>query len=305
MNNDAEIPKDFDLELLEAQGGNIAPNHFNELLYQLQKSGSLDYATTQALGAPLGELDIVYVVLRKGYIYDVGTDKIPRYTCVMKNEADHWLAGFGSLRVSQSGSGGGSTAEILVSLLPRAHKSGCGRFLVQKLLQYAFDTLRGSIHRVTAPVVCPVQPYHTATQRKQILFKTKQLCWMFEKLGFKFEGVTRGAVESFAGAEGGKPVWHDVHRMSILNTDHLDPLSHAYAFNDAPERVAKADPWQSMLQRQEEEKRDLESWTEKPVGLARADDACDGEDQSDGESDDDTVLGDGDSDWEMPDDYDN
>ncbi|CAE6484920.1 unnamed protein product [Rhizoctonia solani] len=307
MNSETKIPNDFDLELLEAQGGNISPDHFDELLSQLEKSGSLDYANQQALGAPLGELDIVYIVLRKGYIFDLDKDYNPQYTGVLKNEADYWLAGIGCLRISQAASGSGNAAEILVSLLPRAQKSGCGRFLVQKLVQYAFETLRGSICRVAAPIICPVQPHYNAALKKRILFKTKELCWIFEKCGFMFEGITRGAVQSCTGGEGGEPVWYDIHRMSILDTDYFDgERSYTHASQGgALKPTVKPSPWESMIQRQEEEKREMELRTDKPPNPVLADDACDAEGQGSDESDDETVLGgDDDSDWEDPDDFD-
>ncbi|CAE6529798.1 unnamed protein product [Rhizoctonia solani] len=302
MNDKLALPEGFDLELLESQGGGISPDDFSKLVSQLEQCGSFNYAGRQALGATLDELDIVYVILRKGFIYEPANSPI-QYTHVLKDYEDYWLAGFGCLRAGQAASGGEGTAEILISLLPRAQRVGCGRFLVQKLVEYAFDTFHGSIHRITAPIICPVRPHYTAAQKKQVVSNTKQLCWMFEKFGFTFEGVTRGAVESFTD---GKSVWHDAYRMSMLHTDYLEEgrsyfLSNTRAF---PNLAAKTSPWESMMQRQDEEKRDLESWAEKPVQPALADDACDEGAQNDDESDDDTVLGgDDDGDWELPDDF--
>ncbi|KAG8701921.1 hypothetical protein FRC11_011810 [Ceratobasidium sp. 423] len=251
----------------------------------------------------LGELDIVYVVLRKGYIHEADVNGAPKYTYVMKNDTDHWLAGLGSLRFPRVGHGDENTADIVVSLLPRAQNLGCGRFLVQKLTQHAFDTLR--IRRVIARIVCPVQPYYTATRKKQVALNTKQICWTFEKFGFMFEGVTRGAIKSPA-AKGGEPVWHDVHRMSMLVTDYFDGemsymLSNTCALQEKrPRSVTETSPWESMMKRQEEEKRDLESWTRKPDEAVLENDVFDDEE----DSDDNTVLGDDDdSDWEIPEDF--
>ncbi|CAE6477486.1 unnamed protein product [Rhizoctonia solani] len=304
MNAGIATPNDFELELLEAQGGNISPDHFSQLLAQLTESCSLDHVSRSLLETTLGELDMVYVVLRKGYIYEFDENYVRKYTSVSKNDTDYWLAGLGSLRFPQAGYSDKNTADIVVSLLPRAQKLGCGRFLVQKLIQYAFDTLR--IRRVTAQVVCPVQSYYTAARKKEVVLNTKQLCWMFEKFGFMFEGVTRGAIKSPT-AKGEEPVWYDVHRMSMLDADYFEEgisymFSNTCAFpGRQPRSITKRSPWESMIQRHEEERRDLESWTREPGEAALASDDFDDE----GESDDNTVLGDDDdSDWEVPEDFD-
>ncbi|CAE6509663.1 unnamed protein product [Rhizoctonia solani] len=303
MKTSISKPDAFDIELLEAQGGNISPDHFDELLSQLEKNRSLDHANQGTLRATLGELDIVYVVLCKGYLDEMDENDIPTYTCVMKGDVDYWLAGLGCLRVGNDE----GTAELVVSLLPRAQNMGHGRFLVEKLVQYAFDTLR--LRRITASVVCPVQPNSTVAENKQVLFSTKQLCWMFGKFGFKFEGITRGAIKSHTTARDDESVWHDVHRMSMLDTDYVEEVRSHTLSNTGDLREEDlgpaASPWESMIQRQEEEKRDLESWFKTPSRTVIADDAYGYEEQDDEEqSDEETILGgDDDNEWEMPEDF--
>ncbi|KAH7334447.1 hypothetical protein B0J17DRAFT_631228 [Rhizoctonia solani] len=297
-------PDDFDIELLEAQGGNIPPDHFDELLSQLQKNRSLDHASQEILGTTLGELDIVYVLLCKGYLCEVDENDVPKYTGVMKGEVDYWLAGMGCLRV---GHGDEGIADLVVSLLPRAQNMGRGRFLVEKLAQYAFDTIR--LRRITASVVCPVQPHYTVAQKKKIIFNTKQLCWMFEKFGFKFEGITRGGVRSSTATQGGETVWHDVHRMSMLDTDYFEERRSYKSSNTHTSREedfkSATNPWESMIRRHEEEKCDLQSWAESSNSTAAIYDAYEYEEQDyEEQSDDETVLGgEDDSEWEMPADF--
>ncbi|CAE6401800.1 unnamed protein product [Rhizoctonia solani] len=306
MNTDVVGTDDFELELLEAQAGNISSDQFDQLLAQLKKSHSLDHIAQPAFGTALGELDVVYVVLRQGYLTELDENGSFVYTGVMKGATDYWLAGFGSLRFPNAWCGDESTADITVSLLPRAQGMGGGRFVVEKLMQHAFGTLR--VRRVTASVICPIQPHHSAERNKQILFNTKQLCWIFEKFGFGFEGVTRGAVESPIAAEGGAPVWHDVHRLSILLIDYLSKGT-APIFSSSPairqgesEPVSKTSPWESMMQRQQEEKREMESWATEPQAVSGIEEGYDYDEE---ESDDETVQGDdSDSDWEMPEDFD-
>ncbi|KAJ1301551.1 hypothetical protein OPQ81_008799 [Rhizoctonia solani] len=303
MNISVAKPDDIELELLESQGGNISPDHFGELLARLKKSRSLDHAGQPILGNTLGELDIIYVVLHKGYVYELDENGDPKYTCVMKGVTDYWLAGFGSLRISQARNSDKNTADITISLLPQAQKMVYECFLVQRLVQHAFDALH--IHRVTASIVCPIQPYYTAVKKKQVLFNTKQLCSAFEKFGFTFEGVTRGAIKSSTKAENEDHVWHDVHRMSMLNTDYFEGgrwhiLSNTRAFQEKNPKSMNS--WERMVQRQEEEKRDLELWVVNPSSknMVMENDIYEEEERSD----DETVLGDDDdNEWQIPDDF--
>ncbi|KAF8711863.1 hypothetical protein RHS03_01465, partial [Rhizoctonia solani] len=298
---------DFEFELLEEQGGNISSENFNQLLSQLKKRHSLDHIDQSTLGTALGELDIVYVVLRRGYLTQVDDEGKPLYTLVMNNnDVDYWLAEFGSLRFPNAARGDVSTAEITVSLLSRARRIGGGRLLVQKLLQHAFDTLR--IRRVTASIVCPIQPHHSAEQKRRILFDTKELCWVFEKLGFKFEGVSRGAVESPVAAEDGKPVWHDVHRLSVLLIDNFEQgtapsLSSSPAISkEGPEQMLTKSPWETMIRRHEEEKSEMQSWTTESRLVVTVQEGYEEEEE---DSDNETVQGaSSDSEWELPDDFD-
>ncbi|KAF8756201.1 hypothetical protein RHS01_04782 [Rhizoctonia solani] len=283
---------DFEFELLEEQGGNISSENFNQLLSQLKKRHSLDHIDQSTLGTALGELDIVYVVLRRGYLTQVDDEGKPLYTLVMNNnDVDYWLAGFGSLRFPNAARGDASAAEITVSLLSRAQRIGGGRLLVQKLLQHAFDTLR--IRRVTASIVCPIQPHHSAEQKRRILFDTKELCWVFEKFGFKFEGVSRGAVESSVAAEDGKPVWHDEQHPSFQLVSHSK--------EDSEQTLTKS-PWETMIRRHEEEKSEMQSWTTESRLVVTVQEGCEEEEE---DSDNETVQGaSSDSEWELPDDFD-
>ncbi|KAG8720028.1 hypothetical protein FRC11_003251, partial [Ceratobasidium sp. 423] len=197
------------------------------------------------------------------------------------------------------------TADISIALLPEAQKQGCGRLAVQRLIEDAFDALR--IHRVTASVVCPIRPSHSTTIKKQVLYNTKQLCWIFEKFGFKFEGISRGAVMRTRVAKGEEPVWHDVHRLSMLHTDYFDELKGRSYFlsNTRPSReetptwTVPQSPWESMMQRQEEERLDIESWDKKAqVEIESVNDACENDN---GDSDEETILdggSDSDQDWD-------
>ncbi|CEL53825.1 hypothetical protein RSOLAG1IB_06606 [Rhizoctonia solani AG-1 IB] len=306
MNTNTFNTNDFDIELLEAQGGNISSERFDQFVAQLKKNHLLDHIGQPGPESALGELDVVYILLQKGYITEIDMDGKFIYTNVMKEETDYWLAGFGCLRFPSAYRGDKNTADVTISLLPRAQKRGGGSLLLKKLLQHAFDTLR--IHRVTASITCPIQPSHSAEEKKQILFNTKQLCWIFERFGFKFEGVTRGTVQSPAvAAEGGVPVWHDVHRLSMLLIDYLGEgatpiLSNSpITIKGIRKPAIEKSPWESMLQRHEEENNEMKSWTAEPRVMLSAEDGYNDED----DSDDETVQGgDSDSDWEIPEDFD-
>ncbi|KAH7334448.1 hypothetical protein B0J17DRAFT_631229 [Rhizoctonia solani] len=320
MSTSTEESDGFEIALLQPHGGEISQEDFYQLIDQLFKAGSLDHVSP--LPASLGEFDVVYVILRKDYRFDLDEEGNQLYTHTTGAYGSHcWLAGFACLvfptssRRRDSATSGasvdtpGDTVDISISLLPVAQKQGHGRFVVQRLIKHAFDTLR--IPRVTASIICPVQPSHSAATKKQVLYNTKQLCWIFEKFGFKFEGVSRGAVLSTIFNDGAEPVWHDVHRMSMLQTDYFKEgrsylLSHTRPFHcETATQTAPESPWESMMQRQEEEKRDMESWDEK-AQAASVNDACENDD-GDGDDSDGTVLGDdagSDEDWDMAGDYD-
>ncbi|CAE6529808.1 unnamed protein product [Rhizoctonia solani] len=299
-------PKGLVLELLSTQGGKASFAHFYELIAQLEKTHSLDYVhplSLTTLPAKLGEFDMVYAILRLGFNDDLDEDGNPPYTQITSSKGWHcWMVGFACLLFPasrhqwDSGNAGnlGDAADISIALLPVAQKQGYGRFVVDKLVKHAFNIL--GIPRVTASVICPVRPSYSAVTKKQVVYNTKQLCWIFEKLGFKFEGISRGAVASTRAVKSGEHVWHDVYRMSMLQTDYFEKgqtylLSHTLSFcQKAPTRKAAQGPWESMMQRQEEEKRDVKSWSEKPK-VVSVNDACENED-ADEDGDDETMSGD-------------
>ncbi|CEL53824.1 hypothetical protein RSOLAG1IB_06605 [Rhizoctonia solani AG-1 IB] len=307
-------PIGLDIELLEAQGGQVSREGFSTLFSQLQKSHLLDHLTPLPTNA--GEFDVLYIILSKGRVYEPFEGN--SYGHIFKDGCTYWLAGFAYLLVPPNHShedaipprtdnSPGDTADITIALLPAAQNKGFGRFVVQRLLSYAFDTLH--IHRVTASVVCPVQPSYSMRKKKQVAFNTKQLCWIFEKFGFNFEGISRGAITSNGVFEGNRLVWYDVHRMSILATDYFGGrsivLSNICSYGGAlPLGVVQHSPWEKVIQRQEEEKHDVELWSKRPKDVS-ADDACD---ENGGTSDDETILDGDDSsekDWDMANDFDN
>ncbi|KAG8701482.1 hypothetical protein FRC11_012137, partial [Ceratobasidium sp. 423] len=195
----------------------------------------------------------------------------------------------------------GDTTDIRIALEPTAQE-GYGRYVVQRLTEHAFNTL--SIHRVTASVVFPTRPSYSATIKKQVLYNTKQLYWIFEKFGFKFEGINRGVVMSRVANE--EHVWHDIHQMSILHTDYFVGgrsyfLSNMHSFpEETPPHLALPSPWVIMTQRHEEKRQDVESWVVKTQAVS-ANDTCD----EDGYSGDETIFGgdDSDQDWDMVKDF--
>ncbi|KAG8684173.1 hypothetical protein FRC11_012513 [Ceratobasidium sp. 423] len=316
-------PKGFKIGLLEGQGGKISYKHFYQLIGQLQKTRSLDHINPlPAPPATLSEFDLVYIILHRGYKSGLDEDGNVLYTHFTDRSGwCYWLAGFACLRfpTSKQWSNGnitpelekdklGDTADISVALLPAAQKQGCGRFVVERLIIHAFDTLR--ISRVTASVVCSVRPSHSTTTKKQVLYNTKQLCWIFEKFGFKFEGISRGVVVGTGAVKGEEPVWHDVHRLSMLHTDYFDKGMSYFLSNtrpsheETPMRKIPQSPWESMMRRQEEEKLDVESWDKKTQVETSVNDACENDDR---DSDEETILGDGsgsDQDWDIPSDFD-
>ncbi|CAE6502810.1 unnamed protein product [Rhizoctonia solani] len=319
MSTRTQGPKELEIALLQSHGGIIPYEHFYELIDQLQKAGSLDHVSP--IPSSLGEFDVLYLILRKGYRCNF--DEAGNQIYVHITDADensYWLAGFAYLGFpayrhrweSATKSGNhtmGDTGDISISLLPAAQKQGYGRFVVQRLIKHAFDTLR--IPRVTASVICPVQPSYSAATKKQVVYNTKRLCWVFEKFGFKFEGVSRGVVPSTRLTDNPEPIWHDVHRMSMLQTDYFEGgrsylLSHTRPFHDemTTQKVPES-PWESMIHRQEEEKSDMKSW-DKKTQTESVNDACESED-NDGNDSDGTVLGDNtgsDEDWDMASDHD-
>ncbi|CAE6484926.1 unnamed protein product [Rhizoctonia solani] len=313
---------ELEIELLQTQGGKITYDLFYRLVALLEKTSSLDHISPLPLAtlpSNLGEFDVIYVLLCRGFKDELDLDGNRLYPHTTSSDGwNCWIAGFACLvfpasrnRWARGHNDGapGDTADITIALLPDAQKQGYGRLVVQRLVKHAFNAL--GIPRVTASIICPVRPSHTAATRKQSIYNTKQLCWIFERLGFKFEGVSRGAVASTELTKGEKPVWHDVYRMSMLQTDYFEKgrtylLSHTRPFHEEihTRKVAQS-PWESMIQRQEEEKRDMQSWGEK-INAASVNDACENED-GDRDSDDETVLGDGggsDHDWDMANDFD-
>ncbi|CAE7220779.1 unnamed protein product [Rhizoctonia solani] len=321
-------PNGLEIELLTAQGGKIPYDLFYHLVVQLEKSRLLDNISPLSLAtlpAKLGAFDVIYVILQRGSKKDTDEDGNRLYAHITCERGwKYWLAGVACLVFPTSGHqrGGddntdtpGDTADISIALLPAAQKLGYGRFVIKSLVHHAFNTLH--IPRVTASVVCPVQPHYSAATKKQVIYNSKQLCWIFEKSGFKFEGISRGAVKCTKVTRGEPPVWHDVYRMSMLQTDYFARgktylFSHTHYFLDeTPTRKVPRNPWESMMQRQEEEKRDVQSWRENTKArFALASDACESENEDengDEDSDEDTILGDdagSDPDWDMTNDFD-
>ncbi|CAE6401784.1 unnamed protein product [Rhizoctonia solani] len=298
MSNPSSKPIGLEIDLLETQGGKVPLEYFHKLISQLQKNHSLDHLSASPASA--GEFDVVYIILSKGTLYE--ETETNAYECIIIDGWSCWPAGFAYLlvppnrrrekaNISGGDNGPSDTADIKIALLPIAQTRGFGRFVIRTLLSHAFDAL--GIRRVTASILCPIQPSHSVAQKKQVGFNTKQLCWIFEKFGFKFEGISRGALMSMSVVEGEEPVWHDVHRMSMLITDYFQEkrslsLSAMRSFSrEFPLKVVQQSPWEIMIQRQEKEKHDVESWSKRPND-ASANDAC----GNDGEaSDDETVLG--------------
>ncbi|KAL5639165.1 hypothetical protein ACGC1H_006621 [Rhizoctonia solani] len=314
----------LEFELLQTQGGTITYDLFYRLVAQLEETRSLDHMSPLPLAtlpSNLGELDVIYVLLCRDFDDDFnehGNRLYPHTTS--GDEWGRWIVGFACLLFPASrhrwargdnNSTPGDTADITIALLPEAQKQGYGRLVVQRLVKHAFNTL--GIPRVTASVICPIRLSHSAATKKQLIYNTKQLCWIFERLGFKFEGVSQGAVASTGVTKGEKPVWHDVYRMSMLQTDYFEKgrtylLSHTRSFHEETHtRKAAQSPWESMMQRQEEEKRDVQSWGEDlKTNSVSVNDACENEDGG-SDSDDETVLGDDggrDQDWDMANDFD-
>ncbi|KAG8730847.1 hypothetical protein FRC11_005650 [Ceratobasidium sp. 423] len=314
---DTRIPKPNGLEIqfLDAQGGRIQKGLFDELITLLEANRSLDYMSPlPAIPDGLGKFDEMYVILREGFKQTVDENGAMFYSYIPCGGGHaHWLAGFACLLfppgrqwgggdVPESENIPGDTAEIRIALGPAAQRQGYGRYVAQRLVEHAFSTL--GIRRVTASIVCPIRPSHSATIKKQILYNTKQLCWIFEKFGFKFEGISRGVARSRVAKE--EPVWHDVHRMSMLQTDYFGAgrsyvLSNTHSFHEeTPPRLGLQSPWVTMVQRHEEERQDVESWRVE-VQAASVNDACDEEE----DNGDETVLGGGsDQDWDMASDFD-
>ncbi|KAJ1301550.1 hypothetical protein OPQ81_008798 [Rhizoctonia solani] len=312
MSNCTEESEGFEIGLLEAQGGKISYDDFYELITQLEKTHSLDYVNPLPLAVlpdNLGEFDVIYVILLRGYKSDLNKNGDQAYIhATGENGSSCWLAGFASLLFPASSHrqdgdifpklnvGPGNAAEISISLLPAAQRRGYGHCIVRRLVMHAFNILR--MPRVTASVICPVRPSYSANTKKQILYNAKQLCWLFERAA-KDEG----------------PVWHDVHRLSMLQTDYFDKgrsyfLSHTLSFNKGmPMQAPPESPWETLIQRQEEEKRDVESWQKKAQNVS-VNDACDNDarDEDDEDSDEETVLGvdsgGSDQDWDMASDFD-
>ncbi|KAF8711864.1 hypothetical protein RHS03_01464, partial [Rhizoctonia solani] len=314
MHTHIKKPTGLCIELLESQGGLISLEDFHELWSMLRKTHSLDHL--YPLPTDTEEFHLLYIIISKDQEHgDLG---IHANGYGIEDEGKYRLAGFACLVVppnerreksilSGNPNGIGDTADIRIALLPEVQKRGFGRFVVHELLGHAFDTLR--IRRVTASVVSPVRPSHSAAQKKQLGFNTKQICRIFETFGFKFEGISRGAVMNTEAPEDDKPVWHDVHRMSMLVTDYFEghiisSLSTIRSpCHKLPLKTVRLSPWDTMIQRQEEEKRDLKLWAEAPKDTL-ANDACD----EDGENSDvETMLGDDDvdeQDWDMANDFD-
>ncbi|CAE6470499.1 unnamed protein product [Rhizoctonia solani] len=310
MNTCIPKPSGLEIQFLEAQGGRIKNELFHELTALLEESRALDYMSPlPAIPDCLGKFDEMYIILREGFKRTVGDNGAILYSYLpFAGGHAHWLAGFACLLFPPRRQWGasaalgsevlGDTAEIRIALGSAAQKQGYGRYIIQQLVGHAFNTL--GIRRVTASIVCPTRPSHSATVQKQVLYNTKQLCWIFEKFGFKFEGISRGAVMSRVSEE--EPVWHNVHRISMLHTDYLGAgrsyvLSNTYSFHEEiPPRLGLRSPWVTMIERHEEERQDVKSW-DVEAQAASAGDACD----EDGE----TVLGsDSDQDWDMASDFD-
>ncbi|KAG8708815.1 hypothetical protein FRC12_015531 [Ceratobasidium sp. 428] len=153
-----------------------------------------------------------------------------------------------------------NTAQIGVALLPECQNKGYGRAAVHKLLAYAFDAHH--VHRVFAEVVNVTAPTRPAKVRKEALFEAKRICHVFQKYGFHFEGVSRGA--AMMEVEGAK-VWGDMHRLSILDTDWFSMKMGSLSVEGSPSRfMVPSTPWEEMDQRHGAERKELLGWCEKP-----------------------------------------
>ncbi|KAG8712882.1 hypothetical protein FRC09_019364 [Ceratobasidium sp. 395] len=168
-----------------------------------------------------------------------------------------------------------NTAQIGVALLPECQNKGYGRAAVHKLLAYAFDALQ--VHRVFAQIVNVTAPSRPLKERKEALFETKRICRVFQKYGFHFEGVSRGA--AMMEIEGAK-VWGDMHRLSILDTDWLSMKMGSLCVEGSSSTfMVPSTPWEEMDQRHEAERKEMSGWCEKP-GSSNAVEEVDDDDET-------------------------
>jgi RimJ/RimL family protein N-acetyltransferase len=296
------IAPTISLELRVPDGGNIEDMDLYRTARLLDRLYSLDH-TSHTPDTLTAQHALTYVILHRG-IPLFANNPHDRPVRFYKDDEDYWIAGICALYFPNLDDK--STAEIVIALLPEARQKGCGRLAVQKVVEYAFDALR--IRRLTAPIVCPVRPDHSAGEKKRAMFETKRLCWVFERYGFQFEGVSRGAVKDPRTPASALPVWYDVHRMSMLDTDYFSNQVSAQCTREPSLGALKqnqligSSPWESMARRHEEEKWRLAMWADTPVPVVTSntskakivEDEDDAEYYNSGGSDD----------WEDPEDFD-
>ncbi|KAB5595013.1 hypothetical protein CTheo_1474 [Ceratobasidium theobromae] len=260
------------LELRDKEGGEVLDSELRLLGHQLNVTHSLDH-TTLTPDNITTQFELTYIMLHRGTRPSEDLDHTGRhrYSSYFRSDFEYWIAGMCCLYFPTPRDR--SIAEIVIALLPEARGKSVGRMVVQKLIEYAFDTLR--VHRVIAPIVCPVRPDQSADEKKQAMFETKRLCHVFERFGFTFEGVSRGIVKRDRGvhmtrSRDGKStsVWHDVHRMSMLDIDYfsnqLPRLLSSCTLSEA-KRPDESGPWESMERRHKEERGQLKEWCPTPA----------------------------------------
>lgn len=144
------------------------------------------------------------------------------------------------------------------------------------ITKFAFDILR--VRRIVAPIMCPILPDYTPAEKKRVIFETKRLCWIFERYGFKFEGVSRGEVNDLRETS----VWHDIHRMSMLVAEFLaGQMENLFSHLPSTKAAESSSPWESMTRRHDEEQKQMELWNENPTPTVKGDDCYDDDGGSD------------------------
>ncbi|KAG9100164.1 hypothetical protein FRC07_010440, partial [Ceratobasidium sp. 392] len=143
-----------------------------------------------------------------------------------------------------------STVDVGVALRPDARGRGYGRAALTKVMRYAFETLR--MHRVVANVFGPSFGL-PAAQARASAKESGTVRWVFEKLGFTYEGVNRRA--GFSATDG---AWRDVHVLAMLDTDWLLLQRRVMG------RASVLTPWDTLMERHEKEREEMSEWMEDP-----------------------------------------
>jgi GNAT superfamily N-acetyltransferase len=245
-----ELPISF--ALLMGHGGWINWSQLSDLQLALRDTGSFSHLSFNHNSILNQESTLCYIILK----HNVPEDHTAhRRLDVWDLGSRHRMVGLCFLFFPYPADK--STAQIGVALIPEARRNGYGRAAIHKLLAYAFDALK--VHRVVAQILCPTSPDKPPSARKQIIFDTKKLRYVFERFGFQAEGVTRAAV--LAGSS-----WQDVHRLSILDTDWMSMhMGSSFAHDPSSGAQSVSTPWEEMERRHEAERAELRGWREQPT----------------------------------------